>query len=458
MELPMLNSEFLASACGARVNGAARVFSSVTIDSRRIEKNALFVALKGENFDGHQFVAQAIAAGAIGLVVEQDISAPENVVVLKVSNTLKALQDMARAQREAFSGKVVAITGSNGKTTTKQMIASILRAHYGDAAILATEGNLNNHIGVPLTLLRITAAHQIAVVEMGMNHFDELSVLTRIAQPDVAVITNAGPAHLEGVGSLMGVAKAKGEIFEGLNDQGVAILNRDDTFFAYWQVITRNFKQISFGFFSDTDVTGAFAPASRLTLSVPALGQRQTIVDLPLVGEHNARNALAAAAVAYALDVPIPSIASGLSVVTNVEGRLTRKQLVNGTQVIDDSYNANPASMRAAIDVLRASPGKRFLVLGDMAELGTETVALHRNVALYAASANLDAIFTLGPKFRSTNNALGPRAASFDALDELVCALGEKLDARTTILVKGAHSMAMHRVIERLEDRLREAA
>jgi UDP-N-acetylmuramoyl-tripeptide--D-alanyl-D-alanine ligase len=454
----MLTSEFLGKACGARLSGSEKEFSSVTTDSRTLEKGALFVALKGENFDGHSFVERALAAGAAGVVVSTDVSVPPSVAVLRVEDTLAALQNMSRAVREKFTGKVVAITGSNGKTTTKQMIASIMRVQYGEDEVLATDGNFNNHIGVPLTLLRLRDHHKVAVVEMGMNHFNELSLLTRITQPDVAVITNAGPAHLEGVGSLMGVAKAKGEIFEALQPTGVAILNRDDAFYAYWQVITRNFKQMSFGFSTDTDVTGRFAPASRLTLNIPALGQHQTTVDLPLVGEHNARNALAAAAVGHALDVPMTAIACGLSIATNIDGRLTRKQLANGTQIIDDSYNANPASMRAAIDVLRACPGKRYLVVGDMAELGASTGELHRGVAIYAAGANLDGVFTLGPRFKGVSNALGSHGYAFDTLEALVEALVRKTGKDATLLLKGAHSMAMHRVTEKLEALLKETA
>jgi UDP-N-acetylmuramoyl-tripeptide--D-alanyl-D-alanine ligase len=455
----MLTSDFLATACNANARGAATTFTAVTTDSRTLEAGSLFVALKGETFDGHQFVDQALAAGATGVVVSSDISVPDSVCVLRVDDTLLALQQMASAWRLLFSNPVIAITGSNGKTTTKQMIAAIMRAHFGDDAVLATLGNLNNHIGVPLTLLRLRKQHKVAVIEMGMNHFKEISLLSHIAQPDVALINNAGPAHLEGVGSLMGVAKAKGEIFEALKTSGTAILNRDDAFYAYWQVITRNFKQVSFGFSTDTDVTGRFAPASRLTLNIPAQGQHQSVVDLSLVGEHNARNALAAAAVSYALDIPIKAMVTGLSTATNVDGRLTRKQLSNGTQVIDDSYNANPASMKAAIDVLRASPGKRYLVLGDMAELGATTLELHRGVAMYAANAGLDGVFTLGNRFKSTANILGANGQTFETLEDLSAALlRKKLTKDSTVLLKGAHSMAMHRVIEKLEDLLKEAA
>ncbi len=457
----MLTSQQLARACGAIVTGSAQTFSSVVIDGRLPIPGALFVALKGENFDGHQFIAQAVNSGAAGVCVATSFVMPalvSGVSVLRVDDTLLALQQMAVAARTAFTGKVVAITGSNGKTTTKQLTAAVLRAQYGDDAVLATEGNFNNHIGVPLTLLKLRAHHQVAVIEMGMNHFNELSLLTRIAKPDVAVITNAGPAHLEGVGSLAGVAKAKGEIFESLGGDAIAVLNRDDEFCAYWQVLARSVHQVTFGFSKDATVNGSFTPPSQLTLNIAGSEGQNNTVDLPLIGEHNARNALAAAAVGHALNAPLATIKRGLVTATNIAGRLTQKKLANGTRVIDDSYNANPASMRAAIDVLRAASGKRYLVIGDMAEMGEHWQAMHREVAGYAAAAQLDGVYTLGPKFKSVSDALGSKSRSFDSIDSLVSMLIDELDNNTTVLAKGAHSMAMHRVIEKLEDLLKEAA
>jgi UDP-N-acetylmuramoyl-tripeptide--D-alanyl-D-alanine ligase len=457
----MLTSQQLGRACGATVTGAVQTFSSVVIDGRSPIPSALFVALKGENFDGHQFIAQAVNSGATGVCVTTNFVMPAsvlNICVMRVNDTLLALQQMAVAARTAFAGKVVAITGSNGKTTTKQLTASVLRSHYGDDAVLATEGNFNNHIGVPLTLLKLRAHHQVAVVEMGMNHFNELSLLTRLAKPNVAVITNAGPAHLEGVGSLAGVAKAKGEIFESLGSDAIAVLNRDDGFCPYWQVLTHSVNQVTFGFAKNATVHGSFTAPSKLTLNISESEEKSTTVDLPLIGEHNARNALAAAAVGHALDVPLATIKRGLIAATNIAGRLTQKKLTNGTLVIDDSYNANPASMHAAIDVLRATRGKRYLVVGDMAEMGERWQDMHRDVAEYAAAAQLDGIYTLGPKFKSVGAAFGTKSRSFDSIESLVSALVDVLDNNTTVLAKGAHSMAMYRVIEKLEDLLKEAA
>jgi UDP-N-acetylmuramoyl-tripeptide--D-alanyl-D-alanine ligase len=457
----MLTSQILASACAASATGPAHTFSSVVIDGRTPIPGALFVALKGENFDGHQFVAQAVKSGATGVCISDEAIPPEmpsNVCVLRVRDTLLALQQMAVAARVRFNGKVIAITGSNGKTTTKQLTASVLSAHFGDEAVLATDGNFNNHIGVPLTLLRLRPQHRVAVIEMGMNHFQELALLTRIAKPDVAVVTNAGPAHLEGVGSLMGVAKAKGEIFESMSLSGIAVINRDDAYHAYWQVITRGMRQVSFGFSKDATLTGQFHAPSTVRFHAGANGHDVSSATLSLVGEHNARNALAAAAVGHALNISLDTIARGLAGASNIAGRLTQMQLPNGTRVIDDSYNANPASMRAAIDVLRTATGKRFLIVGDMAEMGDHWQAMHREVAQYAASAELDGVYTLGAKFQSVKTDFGAGAHSFDSLDELVTALRGVIDEHTTLLAKGAHSMAMHRVIEKLEDMLKEAA
>ncbi|MGL5001560.1 MAG: UDP-N-acetylmuramoyl-tripeptide--D-alanyl-D-alanine ligase, partial [Casimicrobium sp.] len=338
-----LTSEFLAYACAARVIGPAQMFDAVVTDSRKPCPRALFVALKGESFDGHDYVAKAIEAGATGVLVSRDVVAPPHVVVLRVDDTLRALQYMAKAHRERFSGRIVAITGSNGKTSTKQMTASVMRAAFGDAAVLATEGSLNNHIGVPLTLLRLNEAHKIGVIEMGMNHFHELSLLTSLAMPDVAAITNAGPAHLEGVGSLLGVAKAKGEIFEGLQGNGIAVINADDEFAAYWRVIARDVKQSLFGFSKSASMRGDIGANGEFTIAYDA-GKPPISIAMSLPGRHNQMNALAVAAIAKTLNVPSDALKRGLETARNVVGRLTKVSLADDVTAIDDSYNANPAS------------------------------------------------------------------------------------------------------------------
>lgn len=444
----MWSSAFLAIACAAKISGPGQNFTSVSTDSRTVQAGALYVALSGENFDGHRFVAQAIAAGARGVLVSQPVECDSSITVLQVSDTLKALQDMAHASRLAFDGPVIAVTGSNGKTTTKEMIASVLREHYGADAVLATVGNLNNHIGVPLTLLARKPSHRVAVIEMGMNHFGEIALLTKLAEPTIAVITNAGPAHLEGVGSIEGVAEAKGEIFGGLRDNGVAVINADDAYAAYWQVLTRTRERISFSLHSKATVHGQFTPPNRPNIQIESA---QCTVELRQEGVHNAANALAAAAVGHALSIPMPTIQRGLESAGNVGGRLTTRSFVKGSTLIDDSYNANPASMRAAAQVLLSHAAPRFLALGDMGELGDASDALHDALAFDLSTLPLDGVFTLGPRMKQAAGSLGARGQAFDDVESLSSALFNRLTPGATLLVKGSRSMAMERVIEELE-------
>lgn len=444
----MWASAFLAEACSAQISGPAQNFASVSTDGRTVRPGALYVALSGENFDGHRFVTQAIAAGATGVLVSQSVECDGNVTVLQVTDTLKALQDMAHASRLAFDGPVVAVTGSNGKTTTKEMIASVLREQYGADAVLATVGNLNNHIGVPLTLLARKPSHRVAVIEMGMNHFGEIELLTKLAEPTIAVITNAGPAHLEGVGSMEGVAEAKGEIFAGLRDNGAAVINADDAFAPYWQVLTRTRKRINFGLNSKAIVNGQYTPPHHLHIQIDAV---HCVVHLPQEGAHNAANALAAVAVGHALALPMETIQLGLESAGNVGGRLTKRPFVNGTTLIDDSYNANPASMLAAAQVLLAHASPRILVVGDMGELGDLSVRLHEELVRDFQQLDLDDVFTLGSRMRQAARSLGVDGQSFDDVESLADNLFPRLTPGATLLVKGSRSMAMERVIEKLE-------
>jgi UDP-N-acetylmuramoyl-tripeptide--D-alanyl-D-alanine ligase len=451
----MWPADRLAAAAGARLTGPAVTFTSVSTDTRTIQPGALYVALRGENFDGHAFIDAALAAGAAGVLVSREVAVPPAVTVLSCTDTLLALQLMGSAARRTIAGPVIAVTGSNGKTSTRQLIASILTAHYGESCVLSTQGNYNNHIGVPLTLLRAAPTHRAAVIEAGMNHFHELSLLSSLIQPDVAVITNAGPAHLEGVGSLAGVAQAKAEIFDCLRHSGTAVLNADDYFLPFWEVVNRNRTVMRFGFGDRADVQGEFNAADS-SLSVTR-GLAATLrVKLPFSGEHNGRNALSAVAVAKVLDIPSEAIRTGLEAATNIGGRLTRRQLRDSLHVIDDSYNANPASVRAGLSVLVNEPGQKILVLGDMAELGTESDALHQQVLVDAQRSSVDHILTLGTRMQRAAAAIGGRTVTFIELDELVQALRSRLERPTTVLVKGAHSMAMHRVIDRLATQLGE--
>ena len=453
----MWASDFLAKAADAQVTGPAQQFTSVSTDTRTLQPGALYVALHGENFDGHCFVEQAINAGATGILVSQPVSAGAEITVMQVADTLIALQKMAHASRLQFDGPVVAVTGSNGKTTTKEMIAAVLRAHYGADTVLATTGNLNNHIGVPLTLLARKAAHKVAVIEMGMNHFGEIALLTHLAEPTIAVITNASSAHLEGVGSLAGVAEAKGEIFSGLRAGGVAVLNADDYFLPYWQVQNRERTVSTFGLAANANVSGKSGTASGQMLFNAKGDAGHVEIKLPVEGEHNVSNALAAAAVARALGIPDSTIKRGLEATVNVSGRLTSRPFINGTTLIDDSYNANPASMRAAAHVLVAHATPRYLVLGDMGELGSATEQLHESLATDLSKLPFDGVFTLGPKMKRVAHLFGSNGFAFDEVDPLAESLYPRLTIGATLLVKGSRSMATERVIKKLEQMSRGA-
>lgn len=445
----MWSAEFLTKSCYALMSGKSRDFGSISIDTRTIQSGALYVALRGENFNGHRFVAQAIAAGASGVLVSEAVTVPDDFTVLKVADTLLALQLMGHAARNRFAGPLIAVTGSNGKTTTRQLIASVLRAHFGDAAVLSTEGNFNNHIGLPLTLLRLSQQHRVAVVEMGMNHFHELSLLTSLARPSIAVVTNAGPAHLEGVGSLAGVALAKAEIFQGMGKAGSAVLNADDYFLPYWEVCNRERPSVRFGLGEQSDVRGEYDDQTA-TLTVACGVSAPFVARLPFAGEHNARNALAAVSVAHLLDVSVENMKRGLESATNVGGRLSRREISNELRVIDDSYNANPSSVRAALQVLLNEPRRKILVLGDMAELGHESDALHKALLHDIEQSAVECVISLGPRTQRAALSLNGRTRAFDDIEALVAFLAAELKGATTVLVKGAHSMAMHRVIDRL--------
>ena len=447
----MWASDFLANACGAQVSGPTQQFTSVSTDTRTLRAGALYVALHGENFDGHRFVEQAVKAGAIGILASQPVEVSAEITIMQVADTLVALQQMARASRLLFDGPMIAITGSNGKTTTKEMIAAVLRAHYGAEAVLATVGNLNNHIGVPLTLLSRTPTHKVAVIEMGMNHFGEIALLARLAEPTMAVITNAGPAHLEGVGSLAGVAEAKGEIFAGLRKGGVAVLNADDYFLPYWQVLNRQRVVTTFGISTKANVTGKSGVSSGQMLLSSIDNSGIVEIQLPVEGKHNVSNALAAVAVARTLGIPDATIKLGLEATVNVSGRLTSRPFINGTTLIDDSYNANPASMRAAAQVLVAHARPRYMVLGDMGELGSTSEQLHESLATDLNKLPLDGVFTLGSKLKRVAHIFGSRGQAFDDVELLAESLYPRLTVGATLLIKGSRLMATERVIEKLE-------
>jgi len=443
----MMNVSQAAQALGAQFRGRDVEFTAVGTDSRALRRGELFVALRGERFDGHAFVAQAAAAGAVAALVER---ADEAVALpqIVVADTTRALGRLGNFWRRRFKVPLVALTGSSGKTTVKEMLAAILRAASGEDAVLATRGNLNNHIGVPLTLLELRREHRYAVVEMGMNHAGEISYLTRLAEPDVALITNAGTAHLEYLGSAEAIARAKGEIFEGLKSDGVAVFSAEDRFAPLWRALAGDKRRLEFGIETKTAVTATCKIRqldSEIMLKTP-LGEAAAVVAVP--GLHNVRNALAASAAASALAVPVATIATGLARFRGSKGRLQRKQSTSGAAIIDDTYNANPDSVRAAIDVLAQQPGKKILVLGDMGELGSEAAALHAQAGDYARRAGIDRLFALGEMSGHAARAFGAEARQFTQIADLIAAVTPLLAPDTTLLVKGSRFMRMERVVE----------
>lgn len=445
----MMRISQAAQALNAPFVGTDAEFSAVCTDSRGVKRGDLFVALKGERYDAHDFIPQAAAAGAAGVMVERQSDVP--VAQIVVGDTTRALGTLGNYWRRQFDIPVVAVTGSNGKTTVKEMLASILRevarGDAPDAGVLATRGNLNNHIGVPLTLLELRAGHRFAVIEMGMNHADEIRYITRMAEPDVALINNAGVAHMENLGSREAIARAKGEIFEGLKAGGTAVINADDTFAPLWRTLAARSKQLDFALETTAAVTATYELRefdSEIALETP-LGSATAV--LPAPGLHNVRNALAASAAAAALEVPAATVARGLARFANAKGRLQRKRGLNGANLIDDTYNANPDSMRAAIDVLARAQGKKLLVIGDMGELGADAAAMHAQIGDYARAAGITSLYTLGELSALASSNFGAGARHFDRIDELIAQVKSTLAPDVTMLVKGSRFMQMERVV-----------
>ena len=428
-------------------NDADVVFTTVSTDSRQLSAGALFVALTGPNFDGHDFIAAARERGAVAALVSRSVADP--LPQLRVTDTRLALGRLAAAWRSRFTGMLVALTGSNGKTTLKEMIAAILRVR---GPTLATEGNLNNDIGVPLTLLRLNGEHAHAVIEMGANHPSEIAYLTGLAQPDVAIINNAGPCHLEGFGDVAGVARAKGEIFQGLGPKGVAVINRDDEYADYWVGLNPGRRIMDFGLDRPAMVRGEIldAASNRFRLSTT---MEEITVRLPLTGRHNVRNALAAAAAALAVGATLEDIRRGLESLREVGGRLQHLLGRHGGAVIHDAYNANPASLAAALAAVGAGPGRKWLVLGDMRELGPAADAWHARSGSEARVAGFERLYALGEHSRAAVAAFGTGAAHFEDVDALVADLNRDLHQDgepAVVLVKGSRGMRMERVVTAL--------
>ena len=449
-----MNLNEAARAISATLIGgddAANVtFCGVSTDSRKIGAGQLFVALRGENFDGHEFLETAIASGAVAALVAADAVASLNEIALPllvVEDTRLALGSLAAAWRSRFVLPLIAVTGSNGKTTSKEMIASILQAAHGDT-VLATQGNFNNDIGLPLTLLTLDSRHRATMIEMGMNHPGEIAYLARIAKPTVALVTNAQRAHLAGMGSIETIAAEKGSVFQELGADGVSVFRADDEWADLWRQQSAGHEAMTFALDHPANVTGhyqAHGLDNRLTI---ATNGQQVDVTLALPGVHNARNALGAAAATLAAGVSLVAVAQGLNAFRGVKGRLQRRPGLHGALLLDDTYNANPDSVRAGIDVLASTIGKKVLVLGDMGEIGDMTGQFHDEVGGYAKSQGVDRLFAFGESSALAAYNFGLGGQHFRKFEDLVEALKAELAPETTVLIKGSRFMRMERVVD----------
>lgn len=440
-------NELLSVVPGATLTSPAS-FSGVTTNSKTVEAGNLFVALRGERFDAHDFIADVAALGAAAVVVER---LPDGLPIpaLIVPDTRYALGQIAQLWRKRFTMPLIGVTGSNGKTTVKEMIAAILSAAFGTDHFLATRGNLNNEIGVPLTLFNLNAQHRAAVVELGMNHPGEIARLTEIALPTVGVVNNAQREHQEFMASVAAVAAENGSVISGLSEEGCAVFPADDEFAPLWTSYAGSRRLITFALDKQASVTAQWRATdfgSEITLN--ARGEQVSFV-LSAAGQHNVRNALAACAATLAIGINLEIIARGLSAFTPVAGRLQKKQATNGAIVIDDTYNANPDSVRAAIDVLANAPAPRTLVLGDMGEVGSEGVAFHEEIGEYARARHIDQLFTVGELARHASRAFGRPARHFETMETLNEEVAS-VPPGASVLVKGSRFMKMERVVQKL--------
>lgn len=439
-----------ARATAGRLTGDNVTFCGVSTDSRSTAAGELFVALRGENFDGHEYVAAARARGAVAAIVTEESAAglqAPGFPLVEVAETRLSLGALAADWRRRFTLPLIAVTGSNGKTTTKEMIASVLKAAFAEA-VLSSRGNYNNDIGLPLSLLRLDATHRAAIVEMGMNNPGEIAYLAGIARPTVAVVTNAQRAHLAGMGSLEAIAAEKGSIFSGLDANGVAVFNADDRWANLWRAQSRGLGVMTFGLEQPADVSGRVylhGLESRLCVVAPG-GEFEVLLSLP--GQHNARNALAAAAACLAAGVPLAAVQAGLASFRGLKGRLQRRAALHGAVLLDDSYNANPDSVRAGIDVLSATIGKKILVLGDMGEIGEMSAQFHDEIGGYAKSQGIDRLFSVGEASALAAHNFAAGGEHHTSIDSLIAAVAGELTPDTTVLVKGSRFMRMERVVD----------
>ncbi|WAW11127.1 UDP-N-acetylmuramoyl-tripeptide--D-alanyl-D-alanine ligase [Oxalobacter vibrioformis] len=437
---------------GSHLHGKA-VFDGVSTDTRTVGKGNLFVALKGENFDAHDFLPE-VSGKDVAAVVAERLPEGFSLPALLVKDSRLALGEMARHWRSRFDLPVIGVTGSNGKTTVKEMIAAILRTAYGDARFLATAGNLNNDIGVPQTLFRLDDSHRAAVIELGMNHPGEIAYLAAIAEPTVGLVNNAQREHQEFMLNVEAVAKENGSVIQALPPDGVAVFPAGDAFSGLWEGYAKETgmrKILTFGFDEGASVKGQYdSGSSKLDIHI---GGTAVSVQLAVIGQHNAHNALAAAACCHAIGIEAEVIGKGLESFLPVNGRLQKKVAANGARLIDDTYNANPDSVLAAIDVLAQMDSPRVLVLGDMGEVGNEGSRFHEEIGAYAREKGIDHFFVLGEQVRHAARAYGDKARYFEDVVLLTASLREVALPSATILVKGSRFMKMERVVNNLVER-----
>ena len=443
----MMQLSAIAMWTHGRMLGADASVTGIAIDSRKIKPGDLFVAFKGERVDGHDYLADAKARGAAAALIERRVDS--DLPQVQVENAELALGDLASAVRAQRNARVIGITGSNGKTTVKTLVASILSRH-GRTHVNA--GSYNNEIGLPLTLLWMPEDTEYAVLEMGAGKPGDIDYLAAIARPDIGLVNLIAPAHLERMGTIETVAETKGALYRALPADGVAVINADDAFASFFAGLAGGRRVLRFGLDHKADVGADIleqrVDGSHFVLSTP---HGDADVRLPLPGRHNIANALAASTIALALDVPLDTIVEGLEQASAVEGRLKRIAMPNGWILIDDSYNANPSSMRAAIDTLALADGERWLVLGDMAELGTDARALHAGVGRHARERGIQKLFAIGPLNVAAVEAFGAGGTHYSDKATLIDALHAQLRAGVTCLVKGSHSAGMEHVVSALK-------
>jgi UDP-N-acetylmuramoyl-tripeptide--D-alanyl-D-alanine ligase len=447
VSLPLYLSE-LAAVLGCDKPVVDVVITGTVIDSRKVLLGSLFVAINGEHVDGHDYIAAARQAGASAALVS--VRQHDPLPQLVVGDVVQAFGVIAKFWRQQSNAKIVAVTGSNGKTSVKEMIATILRQC---GTVIATQGNLNNDLGVPLTLTRLTASTDYAVIEMGASRRGDILRLVEMAQPQFSLINNVGPAHLEGFGDLMGVAKAKAEIYFGLADDGVGVLNADMDFVNEWKQVLANRKSISFALDNDADIT-----AKDLQLDTSSshfmveLSGEFHYINVPLPGMHNVANALAAIAITHAMAIPAEAMVKGLATISAVPHRLQLRKGINQSQLIDDSYNANPSSYKQALATLATFSGEHWLVLGDFGELGEDSERLHSQMGTDAKKAGVDRLWTVGVQSQNACETFGDGAQHFDDVVALEAMLKQTITKDVTCLIKGSRFMKLDKLADSLAE------